>query len=238
MYARLIQQQNQASFSGFVRSPESDLQSYGAKNGEIELKAGRFVKLDPGDDILQIDNSNTSDDSDFINIYLRDIARGLGMDFLEFGNDYSETNYSSSRMSWLSWNRNIKKYQRNLFTAQWFNKMSDWIFDGARFAGIITKSEREDLFIKYVPPRREMLDMAKESSALINMIDARLISRPQAILEMGHDWEDVMREIEMDNERQKQIGPDAMEVQQISVTDSSNNESEDNQDDDEDEQGN
>lgn len=219
MYARLKQQQNQASYSGFIRSPQGDLENYGAKNGEIELKAGRYQHLDPGDDVLHLENSATSDDAEFVNVFLRDISRGLGMDFLEYSGDYSETNYSSSRMSFIAFHRNVKKWQKNLVIGQWLNKMSDWLFEGARFAGIISLNERKDLFLKYVPPRREMLDMAKESAALINMINARLISRPQAIQEMGFDWEDVMREVEMDNERQKEIGPDAMEVQQINVVD-------------------
>ena len=105
--------------------------------------------------------------------------------------------------------------------------MGSWIFEGSRFAGIISLDEQRDLYLKFVAPRREMLDAAKESKALISMIEARLISRPQAIQEMGFDYEDVMREIETDNDRQKDIGPDALEVQQISVTENSSNERED-----------
>lgn len=227
MYSRLVQQQNQASYTGFVISPDNDLEAYGAKDGEIELKPGRFQKLDPGDEFRQIDNSSTNDDSEFVNIYLRDISRGLGMDFLEFSGDYSETNYSSSRMSFLSWERNVRKWQNNLIIGQWLTKMGQWIFEGSRFAGIISLDEQRDLYLKFVAPRREMLDAAKESKALISMIEARLISRPQAIQEMGFDYEDVMREIETDNDRQKDIGPDALEVQQISVTENSSNERED-----------
>jgi len=222
MYARLVQQQNQAAFSGFVETDADDLSALGAdKDDTINLKAGTYQRLDPGDRVIHQNNSDTSDDSEMIDVYMRNIARGLGMDYLEFSGKYSDTNYSSSRMSWISFSRNVKAWQSQIMEAQFLSKVGAWANSSMVYAGIIPVSQKDDLFTKWVSPRREMLDTAKESSALIDMIDNRLISRKHAIESMGRDYNDVMNEVELDNARQKEIGPDAMEIQQIAVVEES-----------------
>ena len=229
MYSRLKQQQNQAAYSGFVITPQTNMASFNADDGVIDLKAGTFQKLHPGEDVKYQNNSNTNNDPEFIDIYLKNIGRGMGLEFLEYSGDYTQSNYSNTRASRLAGNRKTEGLRSKIIEPQFLIPVSEWVYEASVFAGIITFEESKKIYNKWVPPKLQLLDADKESKALDLLVSRRYMSRQQAIESLGFDYHDVMEEAELDNKLQEEIGPDALEVQQISVKDSSKPSSEGSQ---------
>ena len=62
------------------------------------------------------------------------------------------------------------------------------------------------LAVRWMPPKADWVDPAKDVAAEIEAINARLMSRRQAVASRGHDIEELDREIVDDETRAKSIG--------------------------------
>ena len=60
--------------------------------------------------------------------------------------------------------------------------------------------------MEWIPPKVDWVDPAKDAKAEIELINAGLKSRTQAIIELGYDPEQVDQEIIADKERENRLG--------------------------------
>ena len=206
----LTKQQIQSSFTGFITTDDDgDVNKLLGKkkdDGKSQIKRGQLNRLKPGEDIKFPDMPDISGDSEFYKQFRYDIANALGISYEELSGDYSQVNFSSGRMGWIAMSRNIQSIQHNIFGAQFLMGVGNDFLNNLVLQGTITPMEREDLFIKWVFPRRVMLDPVKETNALLAQINGKIKSRKQVIEDMGYDYHSVMDEMAYDKETLEQLG--------------------------------
>jgi capsid protein len=123
---------------------------------------------------------------------LRGVASGYGMDYVTLTGDLSAVNFSSGRMGWLKFHRNITSWQWNMLIPQMCNKSWAWFIEIANVMGIV---KQISIPVSWTPPRREMIDPVKEVKGIEDSIRAGLQSLPDAIRQMGDDPDETMAEL-------------------------------------------
>ncbi|MDQ3230367.1 MAG: phage portal protein, partial [Pseudobdellovibrionaceae bacterium] len=121
---------------------------------------------------------------------------GLMLTYENLTGDLSDVNYSSMRAGWVEFHRNVMTWQDMII--QQMCKPTFQIF--AQYAGIrglYTKPIRA----QWIPPRREMLDVVKETDAIIKLMAAGLLPFTDALIEMGKDPEKVINQLQKDVEK-------------------------------------
>lgn len=117
--AEIMRARAQAVRMGIIETPE-DAQSFGETqdDGSIEasLDPNTILKLAPGeqwkDSAPTAPNPNVSD---FMRYMLREVAAGIGMSYESLSKDYSQSNYSSSRLALLD-DRDLWRFYQSWFT--------------------------------------------------------------------------------------------------------------------------
>lgn len=155
-----------------------------------KVSPGSIYRMGAGEDIKTGNPPNVNGYAEFSDITLGAIARGYGIPKELLTGDYSKINFSSGRMSWLSFQRNIAMSQWILYIPRLCRGVWGWwkeaaLVQGANLNGVTSG---------WTPPRREMIDPAAEFKALGYAIRLGLMSLPEAIRQLGYDPEEVMRE--------------------------------------------
>ena len=206
----LTKQQIQSSITAFITTDEdgdvNKLLGKRKSDGKTQIKRGQLNRLRPGEDVKFPDMPDISGDTEFYKQFRFDIANALGISYEELSGDYSNVNFSSGRMGWIAMSRNIQSIQQNIFGAQFLKGVGEDFLNNLVLQGDINAAERADVYIKWVYPRRVMLDPVKETNAILSQISGKIKSRKQAIEEMGYDYFSVMEEIAFDRDTQNSLG--------------------------------
>jgi capsid protein len=110
-------------------------------------------------------------------------------------NDYSNVNFSSGRLGWIEFQRNIDMWRWHLMVPHMCIPTWRWFTEAAAVAGMGS----DKVVSQWTAPRREMIDPAKEAEGLKNQIRCGLMSQSEAIRENGRDPDEVYQEIAGDN---------------------------------------
>jgi lambda family phage portal protein len=202
----LQRQKIAAAFAGFVQDQEAldDLSSTSKKTKKLpdEIRSGALMKLPPGKTITFPNTPIPNGYQEVMRVDLRGAASGLGMPYEELTGDYSGVNFSSGRMGWLSYYRNINAWR-------WFMVIPffcDPVFEWWREAAIVAGYPAEGAIATWTPPRRDMIDPVQESNAQIIQVRGGLKSRSEVIRENGDDPNKVVQEIADDNKKADELG--------------------------------
>lgn len=102
--AEIIAARASACYMGFIKSAESPVPDSTEEDGQrqIELSPGLVEHLQPGEDYIPHtpNRPNTGLDP-FMRYMLREVASGIGVSYESLSRDYSQSNYSSSRLALL-----------------------------------------------------------------------------------------------------------------------------------------
>ena len=212
-------QSDAAHFGVITRSPGSDggalannlqdQQGQGAKP-EIQIENGMVQELDPGEEweFHSPKRPNTAIDP-FLRYMLREVAAGVGVSYESLSRDYSQTTYSSGRLSILDdrdawrvfqlwWLRNFRMplfkvwlRQAVLGNALATVPIEQYAVDPAKFEAV-----------KFKPRGWSWVDPTKEVEAYKEAIKAGLTSTEDVIAQTanGQDIEDVVEAIKRSNE--------------------------------------
>jgi lambda family phage portal protein len=101
--AEIVAARASASYMGFIKAPEApneDVKENGQR--QISLEPGTIEYLAPGEEFQGFTpgRPNTGIDP-FMRLMLREVAAGLGVSYESLSRDYSQSNYSSSRLALL-----------------------------------------------------------------------------------------------------------------------------------------
>ena len=207
--AQLVRQKIAACFAAFVTSDDvgwSELDETTRAGLPVDqFEPGMIERLNPGDSVSFASPPAVSDYSQFQASTLREVAAGLGISYESLTGDYSQVNFSSSRMGWLEFSRNISAWQFNMFIPSFCETVERWFFEAAGLTGS-QRSARDPVKLKWTPPRREMVSPKDEIPALVAAVDAMFMSRSEVIRRMGYDPEDVDQEIADEKEREEELG--------------------------------
>ena len=192
--ARVEQMKVAACFAGFIVDDENS-----GSQGDIlpeKLEPAMFPKLGYGQDIKFNSPPNVSGQEEFIATELRAIASAYGVSYEALTGDFSKVNFSSGRMGWLEFQRNIERWQAIMVRAM--RQIGSWY---------LNEYEIDDsVSLEWTPPRREMIDPTREIPAIIKMVRGGLKPWQEAIRELGYDAETVAERIKEDNELFDSLG--------------------------------
>lgn len=215
--AQLVRQKIAALLTGFVIDPnggaagfEGDRQSDGVLDGGLE--PGTLKVLQPGQDIRFSDPAAIgSEATEFLRITTREIASGLGVPYEHLTGDMSQVNYSSIRAGLVEFRRRVEAVQHNTLAFQfcrlvWRRFITTEVLAGRLDAPGFEADPEPYFAVRWLPPKLDWVDPAKDAQAEITAIGAGLMSRRQAVAARGYDLEVLDREIADDAARAAAMG--------------------------------
>ena len=199
MDATIVKQKVAASFAGFIKEPDGVISVGGTQQSISEkIEPGAIEILPPGKDIVFPSPPSVNEIGAFTQEVLHSIAAGFGITYEAMTGDYSRVNFSSGRMGWIEFHRNIEDWRWNMFVPQLCIPLFDWFVQAAIIAGI---ESVEPAGVSWTAPRREMIDPGKELNSMKDGIRSGLISYSEALRSLGYDPDEVINEIAEDNKK-------------------------------------
>lgn len=162
-----------------------------------KLEPGMFPKLGPGQDIRFNTPPSVTGHGEFVSIEQHQIAAAYGIPYPVLTGRYEDLNFSSGKMGWAEFARNIERWRWHMLIPQWCKRVESWFFEAAAIAGF----DLSGVSFEWTPPRREMIDPTKEIPAQIKAIRAGLKTWSETVRENGYDAEHQAQQIEEDNKR-------------------------------------
>lgn len=194
--AQLIRQKIAACFSVFITDNEPSAAMGGAAPSLPPLEKvepGIIEHLPSGKTVTMASPPDAGAAYDpYVKSVLRSVSSGYGMDYVTLTGDLTAVNFSSGRMGWLKFHRNISSWQWLMLVPQMCDKTWVWFIQLANVLGYV-----KELNVKasWTPPRREMIDPVKEVAGIRMAIRTGLTSLQESIRQNGDDPDDVMAEL-------------------------------------------
>jgi lambda family phage portal protein len=194
---QLVRQKIAACFTLFRRKtsiqPIPGVNDSTNPNRLEKVEPGIIEDLQPGEDITFAMPPDAGQNYDpYTKSILRGIAAAYGIDYVTLTGDLTAVNFSSGRMGWLQFHRNIGVWQNLTFIPMLCNKSWLWFMQLAFISG---SAKTQAVPVQWTTPRREMIDPVKETEARINAINNNLTSWEEDIRESGGDPDEVLRQI-------------------------------------------
>lgn len=199
--AEILKQKLAACFAAFVvdTDPESDQEGDDLTE---TLEPGLIQRLAAGQDIRVLDPPKVEGYGPFMEQNLRAIAAGFGITYESLTGDMSKVNFSSGRMGWLEFHRNVQRWQWNLLIPQMLDPVAGWYRATAQFVN----SGRLPRRFTWTPPRREMIQPKEEIAYLIEAVKAGFMSLSEVQRSFGFVPADLLDELAADLESARDRG--------------------------------
>jgi len=209
--AAVIRARAGASVMGFVTSPEGELDGddVEAEQRISEFQPGMWKYLEPGQGI-EVPNISSPDQQYemFVKNKVRRFASGFGCSYETLSRDFSETNYSSSRLSLLEDREHWKVIQSYLIENFHNRVFREWL-NLAVLAGELPFDDYDSRPERYDRPRWmargwDWVDPLKEAKAYRQMEQAGYMTKAQIVAKLGGDFYDNLTEFS----REQQVAAD------------------------------
>lgn len=216
--ALLVGAKTAAMFAGFLKdtmgTASGDFPFDGSQTGSIlesGLEPGTLKFLPAGFDISFATPQQAQQCNDFLASELRAVASGLGVPAHLITGDLSDANYSSLRASMVAFRQRLERIQHHILIPQLVRPVYERAVTAAVLTGQLSARDFERnraqwLGAEFHPPRQPWVDPVKDVQAVREAIDAKLMSRRQAVAELGWPVEQVDEEIAADRERERALG--------------------------------
>ena len=103
--SEIVAARSAASYMGFIKTPDNNPLPVDAESGgerQIDFSPGMIEQLPPGSDIVMNNPNRPNPNMEpFMRLMLREVASGVGVSYESLSRDYSQSNYSSSRLALL-----------------------------------------------------------------------------------------------------------------------------------------
>lgn len=196
--AQLIRQKIAACFSVFVTDSSITLPDAANKEEELleKVEPGIIERLSPGKTISVATPPDAGQSYEpYVKGVLRAVAAGYNMDYVTMTGDLTAVNFSSGRMGWIQFHRNITSLQVHMLIPMYCDKVWNWFMQVAVIQGVARKIDTQ---VTWTPPRREMIDPAKEIKAQVEAIRGGLTSWQETARENGYDAEELLDQMTED----------------------------------------
>jgi lambda family phage portal protein len=191
-------------------------QGTGAVKPEMQIESGVVLELEPGEEMSyhQPSRPNTALDP-FLRYMLREVAAGVGVSYESISRDYSQSNYSSSRLALLD-DRDLWRVTQQWWLRNFRCPLHEIWLQQAVLAGAVPTipldqyGAEPDKFeaVKFKPRGWSWIDPTKEVAAFKEAEKAGYISAEDIIAQTanGLDIEDVVKSIARSNELYEEAG--------------------------------
>ncbi|MEK9824206.1 MAG: phage portal protein [Gammaproteobacteria bacterium] len=211
--AAVIRARAGASIMGFVTSPEGELDADDVEGDRriSEFEPGMFKYLEPGQNI-NVPNIDSPDQQFemFVKNKVRRFASGFGCSYETLSRDFSETNYSSSRLSLLEDREHWKVVQAYLIEHFQNRVFREWL-NLAVLAGELPFDDYDTRPERYDNPRWmcrgwDWVDPLKEAKAYREMEQAGYMTKAQIVAKLGGDFYDNLTEFSREQQAATELG--------------------------------
>jgi lambda family phage portal protein len=199
--AEVVRARASSALMGFITSPEGELQGDEVIDGErvSAFEPGTFKYLAPGESV-SVPSLDAPDGQfePFVRGMLRAVSAGMGVSYEQLSHDFSQSNYSSSRLSLLEERDNWRMLQRWLIENLHQRVFDQWL-DLAVLSGSLnlplyeTDPERYRQ-VRWMPRGWAWVDPQKEVAAYREAEMAGYTTKAEIIAENGGDVEDVFQQ--------------------------------------------
>lgn len=201
--AQLVRQKIAACFTAFVRDINGDMSD---EEDDCELpervEPGIIEELPAGKMVDFVTPPGVQGYAEYVSTLLHAIAAGYGITYEELTGDLSGVNFSSGRMGWLSFHRNIKKWRDQILITGFMKPLIEDFKQVMAIQGI----ENNRVVAVHTPPRREMIDPTKEVPAILQSIRAGITSLSDEVMAQGKDPKDHLKQMQKDLELLDELG--------------------------------
>ena len=201
--AALTKLKTTALLCAFIK--DLDGQSTAAEDlaAEQPMEPGASVRLPPGLDVVFPPISDMSSAEGFLKRMVQTIASGVGLPYEVLSSDYSQTNYSSSRLALQSFLRRCKAIRAGVLVAKMLRPFYERhvtveILTGRINAPDFARNPQAFFDASWLWPAHASINPLDEAKATILLMQAGITSRQAAIAETGRDPETVDAEIDSD----------------------------------------
>lgn len=217
--AEIIRARAQAVRMGFIETPEdagefSDQTEDGSY--EVEMSPGLITRLNPGEKWQ--DSSVTAPNPQldpFMRYMLREMAAGTGVSYESLSRDYSQSNYSSSRLALLD-DRDLWKTLQLWFIRNFRQRVHRLFVRQAALAGALpgvtadqyALDSRKFEAVRFKPRGWTWIDPTKEVEAANAAVKSGFTTNSEVIAQNGNgrDIEDVIEERKQELEMMREAG--------------------------------
>jgi len=212
--AAVIRARAGASIMGFIQNDQGELIGDEVQNNQRiqSFSPGEFRYLAPNESINIPDIDYPSQQYEmFVKNKIRRFATGIGCSFETISKDFSETNYSSSRLSLLEDREHWKFCQKYLINNLHLRVFKEWM----KLAVLVGELDFDDFAVRperyikprWTPPAQHYVDPLKEVRAFREAEQAGYMSKGQVIAATnGGDYDDIISEISREQEVAKELG--------------------------------
>jgi lambda family phage portal protein len=206
--AEVVAARASASIMGFINTPDGELQDDGVQDGQrvSNFEPGKIEALGPGETFTAFTPTRPGGQYDpFVRAQLRAVAAGVGVSYETLSKDYSQSNYSSSRLALLDDRDNWRSLQQWMIK-NFHQKVFETWLDMAVLSGALDLPNYEinpDAYraVRWMPRGWSWVDPAKEVAAYKEAVRCGFMTQSEVVAQTGCDIEDLLmqrqREVEM-----------------------------------------
>lgn len=208
--AEIVRARASASVMGFIQTDEPELPEAGDSGAGVEdddfhgervwdMAPGTIRELNPGETFSGFNPSTANAALEpFLRHMLRSVAAGTGLSYESLTRDYSQSNYSSSRLALRDDQDNWRTLQVWLIESFHQEVFEAWL-DMAVLSGELNLPAYEsdpELYqaVRWMPRGWDWVDPVKEVAAAKAAVRAGFMTVADVIAAKGGDWEDVFRQ--------------------------------------------
>jgi len=211
--AEVVRARANSSLMGFIQTPEGELNGDDVEDGDqvTRFEPGVFKYLAPGEtvNIPQLDAPDGQFEP-FLRAMLRSVAAAMGCSFETISRDFSQSNYSSSRLSLLE-DRDHWRMLQDLMIEHVLQPVFDRWMAAAVAAGQLSlpgynaMPERYEA-VRWYPRGWAWVDPQKEVDAYTKAVRAGFKTQGEVVAEGGGDLEDLLTARAAEVDRAEQLG--------------------------------
>lgn len=211
--AEVIASRAGASLMGFVESPMGEMPEDDVVDGEkvLDFEPGTWKYLAPGEKVsIPAINRPGGQFEPFVRAVLRGIAAGIGISYESISKDYSQSNYSSSRLALIDDRENYRIIQQWLVANFHQPVFEKWlklsVLSGELKIADYELNTEKYTDVRWTPRGFSWIDPTKDVAASIAENRAGFKSKTQIIAEAGEDYEEVLEQIAEEKKLAKKLG--------------------------------
>ena len=192
-----------AMLAGYIKD-HSDTGSLEEWNGDIAFEPGAITRLPSNTDITFTSPEQVKEAPGVVRMGLQSLAAALGLPEHLLSGDLTNANYSSLRAGLLPFRARMEQVQHATLVPQllrpiWQRFIAREVLAGELDVPVDTPAD-------WLFPRQPHVDPQKDMAAIREALDMRLMSRSQAIAELGWNADDIDDEIAADRARETDLG--------------------------------
>ncbi|MBB4120211.1 phage portal protein [Martelella radicis] len=170
---------------------------------DVSLEPGVMRVLPAGYDVKFSSPQQMQSAVELVAVSLRQIATGLQIPEFLLSGDMRGVNYSSARTALVQFRAHIEALQHTILVPALNRIWARWqLLESLR--GSNTADPEAD--VEWHFPKAQWVDPESDAKATREMLDMGLISRRQAVAQLGYDITQVDREIATDRQRETELG--------------------------------